>query len=90
MERIKGAVRRRTFLGGIALLPFAAALTGRARAQSKASKASMQYQDSPKNGMHCAGCKFFIPAGNANAAGGCQIVDGAVSPNGYCIAYNAK
>jgi High potential iron-sulfur protein len=90
MERIKGALRRRTFLDGIVLLPFAAALSARARAQSKASKASMQYQDSPKNGMHCAGCKFFIPASDAGAAGGCQIVDGSISPNGYCIAYNAK
>jgi hypothetical protein len=90
MQSVKPAVRRRTFLAGIALLPFAAAFVARARAQSKASKGSMHYQDSPNNGMHCAGCKFFIPGSDASAAGSCQIVDGSISPNGYCIAYTAK
>lgn len=90
MAKFKAAVRRRTFLGGIALLPFAAALAARAKADSKASQASMHYQNTPNGGMHCAGCKFFIAGTDASSNGTCQIVDGAISPNGYCIAYTAK
>lgn len=87
-----GRMTRSTFLGGVVLLPALAAVTSTsARADdSKASKDSMRYQASPNGGKQCSGCKFFIPGASADADGTCQIVDGSISPHGYCMAYNAK
>jgi High potential iron-sulfur protein len=91
MRKIGDSLQRRSFLGGIAMLLPLGAFANKARADaSKASQAQMQYQMSPNNGKHCSLCKFFIPAQDANASGTCQIVDGSISPNGYCIAYSAK
>jgi len=85
-------LNRKTFLRCTVALPgLAAGLSGLARAEgSKASQASMHYQTSPNGSAHCALCKFFIPGANATANGSCQIVDGSISPNGYCIAYTAQ
>jgi hypothetical protein len=82
---------RRTFLGSFIVLPALAAATGIARADdSKASQASMHYQTTPSGNAHCATCKFFIPGSDASSNGACKIVDGTISPNGYCMAYTAS
>ena len=92
MAQAPRPLTRRSFLGGVVVLPaLAGSLAAAASAQgSKASQASMHYQSSPSNGMHCSLCKFFVAGQDANANGSCQIVDGSISPNGYCIAYTAK
>lgn len=86
-----GAQTRRTFIGSVVVLPALAALFSAAASAdtSKSSQAAMQYQSSPKDGKHCSGCNFFIPGDSATANGTCKIVDGTISPTGYCIAYNA-
>ena len=83
---------RRAFLGSIIALPaLAAALTGEAAADaSKATKSAMHYQSSPNNGMQCSGCRFFNAASDPKSDGTCQVVDGAISPSGYCVAFTAK
>ena len=83
---------RRTFLQGMIVLPaLAGLLTAAASADaSKASKAAMHYQDSPNGTSQCSGCKYFVPGESATAAGSCQIVDGSISPKGYCMAFTAK
>jgi High potential iron-sulfur protein len=83
---------RRTFLSNAIVLPaFAGLLTATASADaSKASQASMHYQTSPNGSMQCSGCKFFIPGQDAKSNGSCQLVDGSISPNGYCMAFTAK
>ncbi len=85
-------ITRRSFLGGAIALPVLAAAGTRAvRADSsKAPQSSMRYQSTPNGSMHCGGCKFFVPGSDASADGSCQIVDGSISPNGYCIAYSPK
>ncbi len=92
MNREATNVTRRTFLEGAIVLPaLAAALTGVAAADaSKAPQVQMHYQSTPNGNMHCAICKFFIPGKNAASDGTCQIVDGSISPNGYCMAYTPK
>jgi hypothetical protein len=82
---------RRTFLAAVMLLP-SLALPARpaAAGDSKASQASMHYQTSPNGDKQCSGCKFFLPGADSNANGSCQIVDGSISPHGYCMAYTAK
>jgi len=85
-------IKRAAFLERAALLPvLAVVLDSAAQAQgAKSSKDAMHYQNSPNNGMQCAGCKFFAPGKDPNGDGSCAIVDGDISPHGYCIAYSAK
>lgn len=89
---VRTPVTRRAFLGGVVILPaFAAALAAGASADaSKATQSAMHYQSTPNGTMHCAQCKFFIPGKDASSDGSCQVVDGSISPNGYCMAYTAK
>jgi hypothetical protein len=75
--------RRRLILAGAA---GALVLGARAGAQQKAeklSKADSEYQDSPKNNQQCSECTKFQPPQ------GCSIVDGAISPKGWCKLYEA-
>jgi hypothetical protein len=83
---------RRNFLGSALALPALAALPAtKALADgSKTSQASMHYQTSPNGSMQCSGCAFFIPGADAKSDGSCKIVDGTISPHGYCIAFNTK
>jgi len=78
---------RRGALKAIAALAAITAVSGAARdasAQAKASKAAVKYQDQPKNGQRCSGCANFISGGQ------CKIVQGEISPNGWCLAYSPK
>lgn len=92
MSETRESSTRRSFLGGVIALPaLAGLLTAAASADSsKASQASMHYQTSPSGSMQCSGCQFFIPAQDTTSSGSCKIVDGSISPHGYCIAYSAK
>jgi hypothetical protein len=88
----RNSLSRRRFIGTAVILPALAGLLGaKARADtSKASQASMHYQPTPNGSMHCSECKFFIPGQDSQSSGSCQIVDGSISPNGYCIAFTSK
>jgi hypothetical protein len=79
---------RRSLLKGAAVLA-GASLTSRlgtrsAQAQQKASKTSMKYQDKPNEDKQCSNCSQFV------APDSCKIVEGAISPRGYCIAWQKK
>lgn len=78
-------ISRRVLLGHTAA--FAATLLGRiggSRAQQKMSKEAVQYQDSPNGDEKCADCRFFIEGGS------CQLVEGEISPNGWCRLFQPK
>jgi hypothetical protein len=47
----------------------------------KMSKQQADYQDSPKDIQMCATCTLFV------APHSCKVVEGDVSPNGWCRAY---
>jgi len=56
------------------------------RAQSgKVSKAQAKYQDKPKGNQNCAKCLHFVAADNT-----CKVVEGKVSPQGWCQLWAAK
>jgi hypothetical protein len=80
---------RRSLLKSAVVLAGAAtcgglALNEEAWAQAKASKAAMKYQDTPKGDQKCSNCLQFV------APDGCKVVEGKVSPEGYCIAWVKK
>ena len=80
---------RRSVLKGAALLA-GAALTAsmtpgkEALAQQKASKTAMKYQDKPNADQQCGNCQQFV------APNSCKVVEGDVSPTGYCVAWVKK
>lgn len=53
---------------------------------TKAAKGDFFYQDKPKDGKNCGTCRLFMPADASK--GTCAVVDGEVSPNGWCMAYS--
>ena len=85
---------RRTFLKSAALLASIAVVpvvvSKEASAGTKVSQAAMQYQDHPKGKLECSNCIQFEPGKTAKAKGTCKVVEGAISPKGYCIAYAPK
>jgi anaerobic selenocysteine-containing dehydrogenase len=70
-------------------------------AEAKASKAAVHYRDYPRGMRMCHICKFYIAAGAGRSGmgcmggsmmgmrgtGACQIVEGRISPMGYCDLY---
>jgi hypothetical protein len=70
-------------------------------AQAKATKAAVHYRDYPKGMQMCHMCKFYIGAGGGRSgmgcmggsmmgmmrAGACQVVQGRISPMGWCDLY---
>ena len=77
---------RRALLSRTAVLAAATVLgwPGTGRAQQKMSKQAAQYQDSPNGDQKCADCRFFIEGGS------CQLVEGEISPNGWCMLFQPK
>jgi hypothetical protein len=76
-------VSRRTILivaAGAA--PLLALMSG--SAEAKMAQTAVRYQDSPKDGKQCDGCKLFI------APNACKTVDGAISPQGWCALWVKK
>ncbi|WP_130213072.1 high-potential iron-sulfur protein [Bradyrhizobium genosp. SA-3] len=66
----------------------AALLTGSAffsaQAQQKISKSEAKYQDKANGNQRCQLCQFF------QAPNQCQLVQGGISPNGWCERFAAK
>ncbi|SFE37177.1 high-potential iron-sulfur protein [Nitrosomonas sp. Nm166] len=72
-----------------ATVPLINSLVGQAQA-AKASKEAMQYRDKPNGQEKCSNCMQFVPGETAEASGECKVVEGSISPQGWCIAYAKK
>lgn len=88
----KSGMTRRTFVTNAIVLPALAGLilAETTTAQAKGSQAQFKYQGTPKNGQKCSTCTQYVPGSSPSKNGTCKIVDGSISPNGWCIAYQAK
>ncbi|HEY1655921.1 MAG TPA: high-potential iron-sulfur protein [Candidatus Tumulicola sp.] len=87
----KGFTRGEFVQRAVALPAFAALLaSATAPALAKGSQAQYKYQSKPNGSKKCSNCTFYIAGKSATANGSCKIVEGTISPNGYCIAYSAK
>jgi hypothetical protein len=81
-DRSTGSSRRRliaTAAAATSVMTLAPIL--RARALDKMTRQQAQYQDRPKDIMMCATCSLFEPPKS------CKIVEGDVSPSGWCRAF---
>ena len=86
---------RKSVLINLLSLPIVAtaaiATVGEASASNKSPQKAVQYQDTPKNGVKCLTCKFYLPnKKSAKAKGACTVVEGAISPEGWCVIYSPK
>jgi hypothetical protein len=83
---------RATFVRAAVILPALAGVFGiAAQAQSPhGTKAQFKYQNTPNGSQQCSNCTFFNAGKTATANGTCKIVQGDISPKGYCIAWSAK
>ncbi|GAA0308621.1 hypothetical protein GCM10009087_18310 [Sphingomonas oligophenolica] len=50
-------------------------------ASGKVAKKAVQYQDSPKGKSRCDNCRQW------QAPAACKLVDGPISPAGWCMIY---
>lgn len=85
--------RRRLFRQGAAIAggAIAAGLVLKAGAQTaKAGKAVAMYQDKPHGADDCAKCVHFIPGKTPGANGTCKLVQGSISPKGWCVFFAGK
>ena len=73
--------RRTWILGAFAATALDIAATSRALAAAKMSKKDAEYQDNPKDIRMCATCTLFEPPRS------CKVVEGDVSPYGWCKAF---
>jgi hypothetical protein len=73
---------RRTVLKAT-VLAVAGGFAVQANAQ-KIAQNMVQYQDSPKGDQKCANCVQF------EAPSSCKVVDGTISPEGWCAAFAPK
>jgi High potential iron-sulfur protein len=55
-----------------------------AKAQTKVAQKDVGYQATPKNDQKCSECQYFL------APHGCQLVDGDISPDGWCQLWAKK
>jgi hypothetical protein len=87
--------RRRLFRQG-AVIASGVALGGlvlkvEAPAQgSKVSKGVAKYQDKPQGTQQCERCVQYIPGKTPSADGTCKIVEGGISPKGWCMFFTPK
>ena len=83
-EAMLAMSRREMLLGaaGLTLAAGAAVLIARPAA-AKSPKDAVSYQDSPKDGKNCAGCRWFQPA-EGDGPDACKLVKGEISPEGWC------
>jgi High potential iron-sulfur protein len=83
---------RRNFLSGVIVLPALAVLLLAQRTTAEAGESQSQagYQNKPMNGKKCSQCTFFIKGSSATSNGTCKVVNGAISPNGWCKLFTAK
>ena len=70
---------RRKLIGGVTLaIGLAAGLAGPAAAAGKMSRSAANYQPTPKGNARCDLCANWQPPD------ACKLVEGPISPNGWC------
>ena len=73
-----------TIAAGVALMSAPDVRASDSGSGSQLRKEDVRYQDQPKSSQRCAVCKNFVDPS------ACRVVTGSVSPNGWCLLYQAK
>ncbi|MEY9436570.1 high-potential iron-sulfur protein [Bradyrhizobium elkanii] len=81
MTEQQGVSRRRVLTIAACAAGISVAGASVARAQAKTAQKAVKYQDTPKGDQRCENCKQFQPPS------ACKVVDGTISPQGWCMVY---
>ena len=86
-----GGLSRRSILRNVGFAAGGAAVFGTimtknrmAAAQTKVSQTVVGYQDTPHDAQRCDNCLQFEPPSS------CKVVEGKISPSGWCKVYVKK
>ena len=74
--------RRTVVIAVVGAAPLLALMSG--SAEAKMAQTAVRYQDAPKDGKQCDGCKLFV------APNSCKTVAGDISPSGWCALWVKK
>jgi high potential iron-sulfur protein len=55
----------------------------------KVARDIVQYRDEPRKGKACVNCWAYVNGRN-QGEGTCKVVEGPISPNGWCMAFSPK
>jgi hypothetical protein len=91
-------ISRRAWLKGLALFSVSPVILASTLAEAKVGKVAVHYVDHPHGMKMCHMCKYYIAGGGRGAggmcmgmgmmgAGACQLVQGSISPMGWCDLY---
>jgi curli biogenesis system outer membrane secretion channel CsgG len=87
-DLLRGTTRREVVGRGAMLLAgviaWPAAFSSRAAAQTKMSKAQVNYQETPQGDQRCDNCAHFNAQENT-----CAVVEGDISPQAWCSLWTA-
>lgn len=83
MPRFSREVSRRSLLAVAAALGVSV-IAKRAEAQAKMSQQAVGYQNAPNGEQRCDACANFEPPAS------CHIVEGEISPSGWCKMFTKK
>ena len=84
MKTCRKVVMTRRAMMKLGIAALAVGVTAESAAQQKIAQNLVQYQATPKNGQKCGDCLQF------EAPDKCKVVDGKISPNGWCVAFVVK
>jgi hypothetical protein len=84
MTEQQGVSRRRVLTIAAGAAGASVAGVSVASAQAKTPQKNVKYQDTPKGDQRCENCKQFEPPS------ACKVVDGTISPQGWCTVYMKK
>lgn len=74
--------RRTVLVAVVGAAPLLALMSG--SAEAKMAQTAVRYQDTPKDGKRCDGCKLFV------APNACKSVAGDIAPSGWCALWVKK
>ena len=85
LDALTSTSRRSVLRNGLVLSFGVAALgAGAAQAATKMSQKAVSYQDKPRGRSRCDNCAQW------QAPNGCKLVEGVISPAGWCTVYAPK
>ena len=73
-----GFSRRTVLVAAAGAAPLLATMTSGVDAAVKVPQSAVHYQAAPRDGQDCGHCAHFL------APGACKLVDGDISPAGWC------
>jgi hypothetical protein len=81
-DRTRRDVLGRVLIAGAAATTAALVTTPTSAQAKKTSQSAAKYQDTPKDGLECDMCTLF------QAPNACQVVEGVISPKGWCALFS--